>query len=241
MASGIYKITCLENNKFYFGKCSVFRSRKYQHLNDLRKNKHVNNNLQNDYNVFGEEKFKFELIEEATENLNGLEQKYLDLYFDNQVNCYNIKYGSSASKNPEETRKKRSDSSTEMWKDEEYRKRQSEIQSIKMKEYWANNRNKKLNSIHSFHNSDKGKEAHKQASAWMKGRNISDETKVKLANHNAKKYTVIDPQGNKIEIINLKKFCKENNLGYDRMIKLLNNHISHFKGYKSWESVAIVK
>ena len=40
--SGIYKITCIENHKFYIGSSKDIEKRWRQHKNTLRLNKHVN-------------------------------------------------------------------------------------------------------------------------------------------------------------------------------------------------------
>jgi group I intron endonuclease len=80
---GIYKITCLTNNKFYIGSSMEISARIKAHFNFLRTNKHINKNLQKAYNEFGELSFKVECIESVCKktdykNLILLEQKYLD-------------------------------------------------------------------------------------------------------------------------------------------------------------------
>jgi group I intron endonuclease len=60
----IYKISNLVNGKFYIG--STIRPtyiRKYEHLSALRNNVHFNNYLQKSFNKYGEENFKFEVVE----------------------------------------------------------------------------------------------------------------------------------------------------------------------------------
>jgi group I intron endonuclease len=65
---GIYKITNLTPNeityinKVYIGSSANIKSRKSQHLNELRKNKHKNKHLQNAFIRDGEENFKFEVV-----------------------------------------------------------------------------------------------------------------------------------------------------------------------------------
>lgn len=78
---GIYKITCLENDKFYIGSSKNIEIRFTQHLNDLRNNKHCNIIMQNSFNKYGEKSFIFEIIEECEKhNLLIIEQIYLDKY-----------------------------------------------------------------------------------------------------------------------------------------------------------------
>lgn len=119
LKAGVYKLTNTKNGKFYVGSTYQFKRRWTQHLRDLEKNRHTNTYLQNAFNQDGTDSFIFEVIEvvEGTkqERLDR-EQVYLDKWHDKQVNCYNL--GSLAqsregkkSKNPEETRKKKSEAS----------------------------------------------------------------------------------------------------------------------------------
>ncbi len=79
MKSGIYSIVNIINNKIYIGSSRYLSRRKNQHFNNLRKNKHSNNHLQTAWNKYGEENFKFFIIEECLEeNLLFREQYYID-------------------------------------------------------------------------------------------------------------------------------------------------------------------
>lgn len=90
MLSGIYKITCLGNNKIYIGSASStkakskskkgFFCRWSHHLRQLKQNKHHNKPMQNAYNKYGEENFVFEILEFCEPHLCiKREQYYLDL------------------------------------------------------------------------------------------------------------------------------------------------------------------
>lgn len=59
---GIYKITNIINNKIYIGSSTDIKKRWHGHKYDLRKNKHCNTHLQNAWNKYGEDNFKFEII-----------------------------------------------------------------------------------------------------------------------------------------------------------------------------------
>ena len=77
---GIYRIKNKINEKCYYGSSIDIDKRWNRHINDLIKNKHHNFHLQNAWNKYGENNFKFEIIEECDlENLHYTEQKYLDL------------------------------------------------------------------------------------------------------------------------------------------------------------------
>ena len=60
---GIYKITCTKNKKFYIGMSENILARFTQHKWDLKNNK-KHGRFQNDFNKFGMEVFKFEILEE---------------------------------------------------------------------------------------------------------------------------------------------------------------------------------
>lgn len=82
---GIYKIISIRDNKFYVGSTNNFANRNKYHFRYLRKNKHWNKHLQNAYNLYGEDNFKFvtekHIIDNiSTDELLQLEQEYLDKY-----------------------------------------------------------------------------------------------------------------------------------------------------------------
>lgn len=83
---GIYKITCLPENKVYIGSSNNIKRRWADHKKELRGNRHGNELLQLDWDCYGDDSFIFELIEE-TDDIIRREQHWLDLYKDC---CYNI-------------------------------------------------------------------------------------------------------------------------------------------------------
>lgn len=90
---GIYKITNVINGRIYVGSTHMFKKRGPSHKNDLIANRHKNTFLQSDFNKCGAEAFIFEILEmvEGNEKLRlACEQKYLDQFFDNGKNCYNL-------------------------------------------------------------------------------------------------------------------------------------------------------
>lgn len=79
--SGIYQITNLVNFKQYIGSSKKLRSRKNSHFADLRKNSHHNQHLQNAWNKYGEDNFKFIILEEILSDLQLLrkaEQEWIN-------------------------------------------------------------------------------------------------------------------------------------------------------------------
>lgn len=91
----IYKITCLKNNKIYIGQSIVVKKRIENHFRDLRKNRHYNKGLQEDYNKYGEKNFNIEILEECKKSeLNEKEKYYIHLLksLDKDIG-YNINKG----------------------------------------------------------------------------------------------------------------------------------------------------
>ena len=102
MKSGIYKITNLKNGKFYIGSSKDIERRWWEHTNELDKNIHINKKLQNAWNFYGKDNFKFEIIEELKNEklLLEREQHYLDTFQPYRNNIgYNIALQSSGGDN----------------------------------------------------------------------------------------------------------------------------------------------
>lgn len=107
--TGIYKIINLINNKVYIGQPVNIEKRWYGHKQDLIKQYHNNKHLQNAWNKYGENSFKFEVIEECNEEeLNEREIYWIDYYGGcNSENTYNQRAGGlSGGKLSENTKEK---------------------------------------------------------------------------------------------------------------------------------------
>jgi len=86
----IYKIRNMVNGKFYVGSAQDTRSRFRQHRRLLRKGTHHCKHLQNAWNKYGEELFKFEVIERVgcVDGLEAAEDAWLSKHFGKPY-CYN--------------------------------------------------------------------------------------------------------------------------------------------------------
>lgn len=78
--TGIYKITNLINNKIYIGSAIRIDRRFYSHINQLNNKNHINSHLQNAFNDYGLNNFKFERLENVKHKTKLIEreQYYLD-------------------------------------------------------------------------------------------------------------------------------------------------------------------
>jgi group I intron endonuclease len=89
LKSGIYQIVNLENGKCYVGSAKTLTRRKWLHFNDLREGTHNNDRLQNAFDSYGENNFKFRILEHCKpENLIEREQYWMD-----QLKATDAEYG----------------------------------------------------------------------------------------------------------------------------------------------------
>lgn len=125
---GIYVIICLENNKRYYGVSVNVSRRLSQHKSRLRRGLHEIKAMQDDYNLYGEEKFKFGAISHSLQQ-TALERESAESQLINDFiaiyskdSCYNTFANSFRKKeaNPffgkqhtEETKKRMSDTAKE--------------------------------------------------------------------------------------------------------------------------------
>jgi group I intron endonuclease len=92
--NGIYRITNKENGRVYYGSCKSFKRRFLGHRNSLEAGKHQNRFLQADFNKCGAESFLFEVVEIVDGDRHvrlDIEQNYLDKFYDDGKNCYNLR------------------------------------------------------------------------------------------------------------------------------------------------------
>lgn len=92
---GIYCIENLINNKKYIGLSTNIKRRWTEHLSELRKGVHINSCLQKAWDKYGENKFRFYILELcAKENLSERECYYIKIYNTLSHGCgYNLTTG----------------------------------------------------------------------------------------------------------------------------------------------------
>ncbi len=146
MTAGIYKIINQANNRIYIGSSCDIENRITSHIRDLKKQKHVNPYMQNDFNKTGGQ-FKGFIIEEIKEETERLDRETLLIneIYDNQNNCYNIKKtafdtGSRHKKIcTEERRKQSSEIMKNLWKSEEFA---AKVKASHLTDQWKKNNKK---------------------------------------------------------------------------------------------------
>ncbi len=94
--SGIYKIINKINGKYYVGSSNDidgFHGRWYEHINDLRSNRHDNDHLQKSWNKYGADAFKFVIVEKVLpRQLLATEQIYLNIASSEKDRTYNLNF-----------------------------------------------------------------------------------------------------------------------------------------------------
>lgn len=78
---GVYAVHNTLNNKRYIGQSHDLHFRKIHHKSDLKHGRSINRNLQEEYDLYGAECFKFEVLEYCDEScLDEKERYYIDYY-----------------------------------------------------------------------------------------------------------------------------------------------------------------
>lgn len=158
---GVYKIINTTNGRIYIGSAKRFNQRASEHRRRLEKCKHHNKFLQHDFNKCGSDAFEFHVVEVVLgtrQERTVAEQKYVDLSYDNQKLCYNLRKRTKSSERKscsEETRKLISENSKTMW---------SKL-SLAAK-------NKRLKNAHTARNK---KQTYEKISKALTGRKLSPE------------------------------------------------------------------
>ena len=247
LKSGIYRITCIANTKIYIGSSQNIKHRLQIHIKTLSEGKHKNSHLQSAYNLYGNSFFIFEVIEfTIVDKLIEREQYWLDL-----TQSYNRKIGfnicinaknSLGIKRSNEFKKKIS--LANLRRDEETKQRV--IQAIKLANTGRKGWNKgiKMWETRPHPRGGLGKKYPKRVltpqgylNLCISNRRDRGEKHKELKSKiKSKTHYFISPNGEKIEIFNLSKYCKENNLNQGHMNQV---SIGNEKSYKGWHKNTI--
>jgi len=181
--SGIYCIENLKNGKKYIGQSIDLEKRKHEHFSLLKGNNHSNTHLQNSYNKYGEENFKFRVLLYCEPfELTKYEQFFVDYYtpellYNVRLECVNSNQGITFSK---ETRKKMS----EAWSGKNnlnYGKHLSKETRKKLSEANSGKNHPMYGKHHSEETKEKISNALSGENSPMYGKHLSKETRKKLS------------------------------------------------------------
>lgn len=101
---GIYCIENINNNKKYIGQSVNIYKRWKSHKRELNQHKHVNNYLQRAWDKYGEDCFKFYILEVCDIlQLDELEVKYIEQFDTTDIKSgYNLNVGGNGNPSPNE-------------------------------------------------------------------------------------------------------------------------------------------
>lgn len=223
---GIYKISCTQNNKYYYGSSVDILSRRNHHKNSLRKKLHHNKILQNVWNKYGEESFIFEIIEQVNiENLKDIEDTYLKEHVYN-IDCVNImassnnvphNIGFSGHSHTKETK--------------------SKIKNSMIGRKHCEKTKLKISESNKGHYAKSGNEHHfygKTREEFSLNHPMKDET-LRLKNaiaHGAVPVAIISPTGEEYLLINKSEFSRTHKLNRLSLRNLINGKTVEYKGWK---------
>ena len=201
MNSGIYRIYNISTSKFYIGSAVNLQKRLSNHKWALKCNRHNNKKLQNAYNKYGKDKFTFEVIETCfRDSLLAREQFYLDVFqcVDFGYNLLKTAGSPLGNKVSEETKRKMSISAKNMSEETKRRMSQSRMGRVVSVET-----RKKISMSNTGICKPHTEETKKKMSL----------TRQKCGTYKpVKPFKIVSPSGNVVEGVNLKQFCRENNL-----------------------------
>ncbi len=218
----VYKIENLVNSKKYIGQSTQKTEHRLQeHRSKLRSNCHENRHLQKAWNKYGEDSFLIEIIDngESIEQLNKLEQKYIDLYDCLNRECgYNIRGGGDNAFLSEETKKLISET-----------KKGVSVHTIESK---AKIVKFLTGRIHS-------EESKRKRSEKLKGMKWSETQKdIWAQSHRKVGYpSLVSPSGKIFNIVNATRFAKEVGLTQQSLSRLINGQLKSHKGWTILEKV----
>jgi group I intron endonuclease len=246
----IYVVTNKINNKKYIGltKQNPAHNRWTQHKsyhNDANKTKVFYRAIRK----YGSKNFSFDVIyqSEDKEHSREMEIYFIKLY-ETMTRGYNMTEGGEGIwgyKMSKEARIKMSSKAKERSAKPEWRRKQREMKLGKKRSEEAKKKTSKTlrerykTQDHPTLGRKLSKDHKKKLSNAMMGVKKTKEEVLKRANTISKNWELTDPNGNKITIRNLRKFCRENNLSAENMWKVSKGFISHSQGWKCKKMIGL--
>lgn len=226
--SGVYKITCKVNGKFYIGSSNNIHHRWIVHRCELNTHKHKNKHFQNAWNKYGKDSFQIEVLEIVEQDkLIEREQYYLDTMKPFGDVGYNLGLKANAGlfgrQLSDETKARMSASKKGIPMPEYQRIALSKILT-----------GRKLSVAHvdkirvALSKRIITEETRAKLSRSKAGRSLSQSTKDKLSKH----YIVTTPDGIEYHVHGLKQFCEDHGLNYKCINGLAVRGTPSRKGWK---------
>jgi len=234
--SGIYVIVNTKNGKVYVGKGADIHARWSKHKRLLKANKHYNIHLQRAWNKYGAKVFRFQTLEHcAIEQLDEREKHHIAIYKARGL-AYNLTDGGDGMLGnipTAETRAKLSAANKGKklppFSDEHCaRISAGNLGKKKSPEAIA----KRLNTIKGRKYPPLSDEHKRKIGLAHKGRPKSPEQMAKMTATHVQQWIVTTPDGEMLEVENLKAFCRMNGLDPRHMSNVAHEKEKHHKQWK---------
>lgn len=241
----IYFHKNIDNGKMYIGQTIRTMERRWKdHVVLSKKPKYP---FHFAIRMYGPESFTHGIICECDnqEDADLMEEYCKDVFWASVDEWgYTCKAGSGHGIYSEESKKKMSESHKGRLLSEEQKRKigASNIGKVMSEEAKKKisqaHKGKKQSEEHRRNNSlsKKGKIVSEQErirlAAMCIGRTHTEETKRKIAEGHAKTWFFISPTGEKVTIVNMNKFCRENDLDHSGMIMVYQGKRNHHKGWR---------
>lgn len=136
--SGIYCIENLINHKKYVGQAVNIRNRWYSHKSDFRNGIHSGSMFQEDWNIYGEDKFSFYVLQKCDKSdLNILETEWiLKLNTHIEDYGYNSNTGGNSPMLNQKVRNKISEAKKELFKNPDFVEKNNKLRSLLAKDVY---------------------------------------------------------------------------------------------------------
>jgi group I intron endonuclease len=241
---GIYKIINTISGRIYIGQAKSFKQRWYGHSRSLRSGKHQNKFIQNDFNkcleqVGNDDFLEFHVIEVMDNSTKAQrkeqEEHWINQFYDKQISCYNFHKTASGNERscysltPEDTSKKLSQSLKNFMETNPEHKRKS-IEQL-MKNQLNPQVIEKIDQARrdrwkdpEFHKKqvERVNEPEYRKKLSSNAKTLWNDPEYRKNNKGCSKhFHVVSPEGKHYEGVSLKKFCRENNLSYDALQKVV--------------------
>ncbi|MBR5604201.1 MAG: GIY-YIG nuclease family protein [Bacteroidales bacterium] len=198
--SGIYEIYNTKNQKRYIGQSIHIRTRLFKHINELNKNQHKNQHLQNSWNKYNYDSFKFRVIEYCSvDELDSKEDYYISLYHSNDsLFGFNYRIDNKTNRGLKWSEEQRKKMQQQINKEGSYYKNHT-VPKETMEKAWNASRNKTWTE-----------DERKRHSELLTGRKINDTSNMKLAQQGSKNPSSKLTENDVREIICLckNKYCE---------------------------------
>lgn len=216
---GVYSILNLENGKHYIGSTKHLSKRFKEHIYDLGSGRHSSRILQNAWNKYGHEAFRFDVIEVVEGGKEALLERE-QFWMDQTLPYYNVakkaesragirateetkrRISEAKFNQSDETREKIGRASKAMWEDREMRERL--IEAAKGRSPVSEETRAKLSAAGRSHTEEAKR---KQGVAWL-GRAHTDESLAKMREAQSGKF-ISEEQREKLRQANLGKTHSE--------------------------------